>query len=484
MRYLYFRKNRYKIIFSFAVGLLLLFYSEIFYAREISPEEALQWGIEHNHDLQNIRYSIEDLQRNLKILEAGKDFQVDLSITPIWRFGEKSTSFIIEMEKNRFTPDATMSLSAKKLLAHDLSFTSQITWQSENLTDHFLEAIANEVNASIRLDKKIYPDTWDEQRRQVYSLENNLQMKLEELRWKEMEKQIEFIQKYLNISRLQEQVDIINERLVLAEEELARVKEQIELGEGGYQQETEAIIAVEEIKNKLWSATQELTQAQKQWFILLNLPKEVIVDFNSEADFLQKLVNQMENLSVADQAPEELINQALQKNYQIKNSILEKEELLKELQWTKDAGKPVINLSGGYAYPGSEWFIIFDFAVNLADGGAQELKVKQREENIKRKDISIDYLIKTLRLEVEQLLDQDLYNQLFLQTQLKVLEKEQNKVKIIEQQYQQGAISVVQWKNSLLTLKEKELSVKQAYDQWLVDRLKLAHFVGYLQKGV
>jgi outer membrane protein TolC len=127
---------------------------------------------------------------------------------------------------------------------------------------------------------------------------------------------------------------------------------------------------------------------------------------------------------------------------------------------------------------------MIDFAVNLADGGAQELKVKQKEEDIKRKDINIDYLIEILKLEAEQLLDQDQYNQLVLQTQMMSLEKEQNKVKIMEQQYQQGAISLTQWENSLLVLKEKELSVKQSLDQWLVDRLKLAQFIGYLQKGV
>jgi outer membrane protein TolC len=208
------------------------------------------------------------------------------------------------------------------------------------------------------------------------------------------------------------------------------------------------------------------------------------VRFDEDADFLKPLLNQMENFPITSHAGDGLVEQALRENYQVKNSLLEKEALLKELQWTKDADKLIINLSGGYTYPDSDWFVMIDFAVNLADGGAQELKVKQKEEDIKRKDINIDYLIEILKLEAEQLLDQDQYNQLVLQTQMMSLEKEQNKVKIMEQQYQQGAISLTQWENSLLVLKEKELSVKQSLDQWLVDRLKLAQFIGYLQKGV
>jgi hypothetical protein len=34
----------------------------------------------------------------------------------------------------------------------------------------------------------------------------------------------------------------------------------------------------------------------------------------------------------------------------------------------------------------------------------------------------------------------------------------------------------------MITLKDKELNMKQAQDQWLVDRLKLAHFMGFLQE--
>lgn len=487
MSNLYLRKNnrqRYRFTFVLIVGLLFLFCSGQFLTKEISPNEAIQWGIEHNLDLQTLRYSIEDIQRNLEILETDKSFQIDLSITPIWRFGVGNDSFLVKMEENRFAPEGELTLGVKKLLIPDLSLTSQVTWQSENLTDLYLENLVKEVNISIRLDKKLYPDTYTALEREVYSLENNLQMKLAELRWKEVEKQIEFIRQYLNIVRLQEQVDLIFKRLELKEEELARIRAQIELGEGGKQKETEAQIAVEEVKNELERATQNLTQAQKQWSVLLNLPDEVTVSFDPAPVFLKDLIFMMENWSYTQGDRDELVNQALQENYQIKNNVLEKEELLKDLQWTIDDGKPLINISGGYAVPDSEWFIMLDFKANLSDGGAQKLKVKQKEENIKRKELSTDFLRKTLRLEAEQLLDQDLYNQLFLQTQLKVLEEEKNKVKIIELQYQKEAVSKVQWEMSLITLKEKELVVREAYDQWLIDRLKLAHFIGYLRKGI
>jgi hypothetical protein len=75
MEYLYL-KNRYKILFSFTVMFALIFYVGIIHAQEFSPEEALQWGVQHNRDLQNLRYSIKDLQLNLEILEAQKIFRL------------------------------------------------------------------------------------------------------------------------------------------------------------------------------------------------------------------------------------------------------------------------------------------------------------------------------------------------------------------------------------------------------------------------
>lgn len=485
MEYNYIKIKRILTIFGITAGIFLLLYPAPLSAREIGLEEALEWGVRHNLDLQNIRYSIEDIQRNLEILEAGKAFQVDLSITPIWRLGGEEKPFQAEMAENRFAPETEMTLSAKKLLTSDLSLTSNVTWQSDNtgLSDISPESLAKEVNGSLRLDQNLYPRTWSEQKKQVYALENSLIMKIEELKWEEVEKQIEFIQKYLNIVHSREQLELIVQRQALAEAELERVRKKAELGEGGYQQEAEAIIAMEEAKNKLWGAEQDLIQAQKQWSLLLSLPEEVKVDFDRNSDFLTTLFKQIDELAITEDIQDVFVEQVLSQNYRLKNSLLEKEEGLKELEWTRDLGKPTINLSGGYAYPDDSWFIMLDFQVKLADGGAQELKVQQKEEYIKRKELSIDYLKETLKLESEQLLKQDHYNQLVLQTQQLALEKEQDKLNIIEQQYQRGVISPVQWENSQIGLQEKELGVKQAYDQWFIDRMKLAHFLGYLPKG-
>jgi len=206
-----------------------------------------------------------------------------------------------------------------------------------------------------------------------------------------------------------------------------------------------------------------------------------MVEFEENIDFIQGLFSRMDTMDIDYENQKNLVEEILENNYQVKNNQLEKEELIKELEWTEEEGKPTVNLSGGYQFP-SNWFLMVDFSVNLEDGGVQELKEDQKQDNIRQKEIAIAYLKEQLKLEAEQLMDQDQYNQLNLDNQLLALEKEENKAEIMEKQYQQGAISETQWKNEVLNLKEKEINVKQAEDEWFVNRLQLAHFIGFLQE--
>jgi outer membrane protein TolC len=454
--------------------------------KELSFKEAIQWGIEKNHDLQMIRNSINELERNLKILDASESIQTDLSVTPIWHFGYKEGDIeegeVVELGEKSFTTAAQVNLKSTKKLIGDINLSSEFTWESEDLNQEGnFEEILSQINANLKLEKNIYPGSWAENEKQAYSIKNNLQKRLEELRWEEMEKQIEFIRDYLDIIRLQEQVDIAEERMVLAEEELSRVRRKITLGEGGYQQETEAKIALEEAKNQLFNQEKNLSRSKKQFSLLLNLSEDVAIEFERNVDFIQGLFSRMNIMEIDHEIQANLIDEILEKNYQIKNNQLEKDELIKELEWTEDEGKPKVNLAGGYQLP-ANWFVMVDFSVKLADGGVQELKEEQKQDNIRQKENAITYLKEQLKLEAEQLLDQDQYNQLHWDTQLLALEKEQSRAEIMEKQYQQGAISEIQWKSEILTLQEKEINVKLAKDEWLVNRLQLAHFIGSLEE--
>ena len=460
-----FNKKTFRFITVIIITSILLLPS-VLQAKEINLKEAVDWGIQHNYDLEEIRYNIETLERDLEILDADKAFQINLDVTPIWGFGgEESETSLLKLE-------------AEKTIADDLNISAEISWNENDFADMSFEGILEDINASIQLETQIYPDSYNQSEQQIFQTENNLKKKVEELAWKEAEKQIDFIESYLNFVRSIEEVNLADKRFQLATEELERVQQQIRLGEGGYQQEAEAKIALMEAENQFFNLKQNLVQQQKEWYLELNLPEDIQVQFKEESAYLDTLRSSMEQFTLESEKQETLFKQALEKHYQIKNAYIDKESLLKEVKWTENEGKPQVNINGGYDLSDDYWYTMLNLSWNLTDGGAQKLKEEGAEATILQKEKELDQLIKTLQLEMNQIIDQDQYNQLNLQAKLAALEEEQYIKNILEKQFQEKIISSTQWQNQLIALAEKELKVKETQDILLVNRLRLAHFLG------
>lgn len=455
-----------KATFFAAIITSILLLPSVLQAKEIDLKEAIDWGIQHNYDLEVIKNNIDTLERDLAILDTDKAFQVSLGATPIWDFGKGlgNTSLI--------------TLTAEKTIADDFNISAEISWNKDDFADMSSGKIVSSADASIQIEKQIYPNSYTQNEQQIFQTKNNLKKKAEELSWKEAEKQIDFIEGYLALVRSTEEVNISDKNLQLAAESLERVQQQIRLGEGGYQQETEAKIALMEAENQLFNLKQSLIQQQNEWYLELDLSKDIQVQFKEEPAYLQTLRSNMEQLTLESEKKEILFKQALEKHYQIKNDYIDKESVLKEAEWIKNEGKPQVNINGGYDLSDDYWYAMLDLSWNLTDGGAQKLKEKGAEATILQKEKELDQLIKTLQLEMNQMMNQEQYYQLNLQAKLAALEEEQYIKNILEKQYQEKIISSTQWQNQLIGLAEKELKVKEAQDLLLVNRLRLTHFLG------
>jgi len=458
----------------------ILFLPGVLQAKEINLKEAIDWGIQHNYDLEAIRYNIETLERDLAILDSNKALQINLEVTPIWALGGQESDISNEDSNQSLTKSETslLNLKAEKTIANDLNISAEISWNENDFVDLSFEGIVEDVNASIQLEKQIYPDSYTQSEQQTFQTENDLKKEVEELAWKEAEKQIDFIESYLNLVRIIEEVNLADKRLRLSAEKLERVQQQIRLGEGGYQQEAEAKIALMESENEFFNLKQNLAQQQKKWYLELNLPEDIQVQFKEEPAYLETLRSRMKQLTLESEKQETLFKQVLEKHYEIKNAYIDKESILKEAEWTENEGKPQINIYGGYDLSDDYWYTMLDLSWNLTDGGAQKLKEEEAEATILQKEKELDQLIKTLQLEMNQIIDQDQYNQLNLQAKLAALEEEQFTKNVLEKQYQEKIISSTQWQNQLIALAEEELKVKEAQDLLLVNRLRLAHFLG------
>lgn len=476
-------KSNKKTVIAIVIIVLItvvLVFSSVLQAKEIELKEAANWGIQHNYDLQKIRYDIETLERELEILDAGEALQVNLKVTPIFAFGGEESSDSTEDSTLSSTNDESnlISLTAEKSISDNLNISAEVSWKESTLSEMSFEGMVENANAVIQVDKQIYPTSWSENEQQVFQTKNNLQMKIEELTWEEAEKQIDFVEDYLTIIRSTEETNLADKKYQQAKKELEWVQQQINLGEGSTQQEVEAKLALMEADNQLFNLKQSLIQQKQEWYLQLSLSEDVQVQFEEEPVYLKSLRASMEQLKLETEKEETLFNQAIENHYQIKIGYLEKDSLLKEAELTKNEGKPTIGISGGYDFPDQYWYTMVDLSWNLADGGTQGLKEEDCEATILQKEKEINQLSKELQLEMNQLLDQDQYNQLNLQTKLLALEEEQHIKEVMEKQYQEGIISSTEWQNQLITLAEKELEVEKAQDQLLINRLSLAHFLG------
>ena len=466
-----FNKKTFKLITAIIITSILLL-PNVLQAKEIDLKEAIDWGIQHNYDLEVIRYNIDSLERDLEILDADNALQIDLEVSPIWGFGGNESS-----QSSTGSDSELIKLKAEKTIVDDLNISAEISWNENDFADLSFDEIMEDANASIQLVKQLYPDSYTQNEQQIFQTENNLKKKAGELAWKEAEKQIDFIESYLALVRLTKEVNLTEQSFQLATEELERVQQQIHLGEGGYQQETEAQIALMEAENQLFSLQQNLAQQKNEWYLGLNITENIQVEFIEEPVYLETLRTSMEQLSLDREKNITLFNQAVEKHYQIKNAYIDKESLLKEAEWTENEGKPQVNISGGYDLLDDYWYAMLDLSWNLTDGGAQKLKEKGAEATILQKEKELDQLIKTFQLEMNQIIDQDKYNQLNLQAKLAALEEERYTKNILEKQYQEKIISSTQWQNQLIALEKKELKVKETRDLLLVNRLRLAHFL-------
>ena len=482
--------RRFILSFIIITPLVMGFLTSSSQAKEITLQEAIEWGVQHNYDLEEARYNIETLKRDLAILDAGKALQVNLEVTPLWGLGGEEIS--LSDSQNSKQPSSggdtnLLNLTAEKIIADDLNISASLSCKASGLTAGSLEEITEAIQANIQLEKQIYPQAYTQTEQQIFQTESNLKKKTEELAWEETEKQIDFLESYLNLSRLAEQLSLAEERQQLAAQELERVQEQIRLGEGGYQQEAEAKIALMEAENEVFNLKQTLTQQQKEWYLELNLPADTEVKLEGEEEgegedgepaYLENLRSNMEELTIEEENLETLLPPALEKHYQIKNAYLDQESNLKEVERVRNEGKPQINFYNGYDLSEDYWYVMLDLSFKLADGGAQKLKEEEAEAVLSQQEKGLDQLVKTLQLEMKQLVAEDHYNQLNLQAKLAALEKEKSAKNILEKQYEEKIISSTQWQNQLMALAEEELKVKEAQDTLLINRLRLVHLLG------
>jgi len=468
------RKNNSFFILILIIAISFIFVGANIQTKEISLEEALNWGIENNSSIKEIKDSIETIERSLDLIDTEYGFKSKISANPIIAGGsEKQT----EGDTNSGSSNGPeISLKTTKLFSNGIILQSEISLKEEDLFD--LENLSEGPNSTFSATKSLYPILPIESEQEKYLASNNLLKARENLTWQQEYKKIEFLESYLNLLCLQERLSLAKTNFQYAQEDLNKILKKIEIGEAGERQEIEAKIALKKAEINFLQAQNTFLQQKNGWYLNLNLPEETELSLLEDSPFLEEIIKWADSLEF-NLKEEGLIELAVDNYYRIRNILLDQESSQKEAEWNLAKNKPQVDLFGAYSSQDNSWGIGIELSYDIFDGGKQ--KIEDEGYQAKLENLKDDYLqiVSELKLELSGLINQQEINNLNLEEKLMSWEKAKLEEESYQIQLQQGLISDSEFQYKILDWQESEIDLKSAKDEILINKLRIAHFLGF-----
>ena len=475
------RKNN-----SFFILCLIIFTSFIFtganvQAKDISLEEALNWGIENNSSIKEIKNSIETIERSLNLIDTEYGFKTNISANPIIAGGsdkqadDNSNGVDGEDTSSESSNGPKISLKTTKLFPNGIILQSEISIKEGDLFD--LEKLSEGPNSTFSAAKSIFPILPIEPEQKKYLTSNNLLKARENLTWQQEYKKIEFLESYFNLLRLQERLSLAKTNFQYAQDDLSKILKKIEIGEAGERQEIEAKIVLKKAEINFLQAQNTFLQQKNRWCLNLNLPEETEVSLVEDSPFLEETIKWADSLEF-DFKVEEFTELAVENYYKIKNNLLDQDSSQKEAEWNLAKNKPQVDLFGAYSSQDNSWGLGIELSYDIFDGGKQ--KIEDEGYQAKLENLKDDYLqiVSELKLELKDLINQQEINNLNLEEKLMSREKAKLEEESYQIQLQQGSISDSEFQYKMLGWQESEINLKSAKDEILINKLRIAHFLG------
>lgn len=210
-----------KLLFSIFLLLYLLIIGGLVGAEEIALKEVVTSGLIHNPTLQVLEDNISQLERDLASLKAQLDWQVD--ITGNFDKGEVNDSVPLSNSKED-VDQLEIGIQGKKSFSSGFSIKPTITFTEEEPYD--FDNLTDKYNLSLGISHPLYPSVPTEVEQKYYSTYNDLLKARDKLNWQQENKLIDFIQRYLELVSLQDNLELARENRQLSQNNLNLVLEQ------------------------------------------------------------------------------------------------------------------------------------------------------------------------------------------------------------------------------------------------------------------
>jgi len=475
-------KNNSFFILFLIIFITFIFAGENIQAKEISLEEALNWGIENNSSIKEIKDSIETIERSLNLIDTEYGFKTQLSANPIIAGGFEEptddTSNGVDGENTDSESSSTsskISMKTTKLFPNGIFLQSEISLKEEDLFD--LEKLSEGPTSTFSATKSLYPVLPLETEQNKILTSNDLLKARENLTWQQESKKIEFLESYFNLLRLQEKLSLAEINFQYAQDDLNKVIKKIEIGEAGERQNIEAKIALKKAEIIFLQAQNTFLQQKNTWYLNLDLPEETEVLLVEDSPFLEEIVKWVDSFEF-NFKEEEFTELVVENYYKIKNNLLDQDSAQKEAEWNLTNNKPQVDLFGAYSSKDNTWGVGVELSYDIFDGGKQ--KIEDEGYQVKLGNSRDDYfqIFSELELELSDLINQYEINNLNLEEKLMSCEKVKLEEESFQIQLQQGLISDSEFQYKILDWQEAEIDLKSAKDEILINKLHIAHFLG------
>jgi len=480
----YYRKSKFIALLTMVLVLLI---TGSGLTKEISLKEAIDWGLKHNHSLDEIEYELNQTELELAKIKTKLGWQMRLSVVPSYRVETETVSTLIDLGgKFAIVPTTEQERTKNKELIMKLEgskkFTSGLELKQNlvlNETDTFnFNNLDDKTNLKIGFNQDIYPQLPIPIEQKEHSIYNNLVKIKEKLNWERRSKKIEWLANYLNLLRLQQKLKIVKENYQLAKDDWEQVLIEKKINEADRIQVLMAKVNLKKAKFKLNQVKNELNQQYDSWLQKLSLSKDKQVVFSEQSFYLQQIREFINEAQINLDNKVGLVEEAVVNNWQLKANRLDQKLVFKQKKWRQLEDKPQIEFGGNYASSSEDWLLQMSLTYDLFDGGQQNLLVKDYQKQAVKLDHDYRNLIESLRLEINRLIDQLKQAQLNLEEKELALEKAELEKEISKEQLKQGLINEKEFTKKEILFKQAEVDLKVAQDNILLSQLRLVHFLG------
>ena len=450
------KNKKYIPILVIALVMVSIFSTNIF-AAEYSLEVLINHGIKNNVDINNIQSEIDNIKRNIKLNNAQADWQAIMNINKVLIDNE---NIAINRESDQVSVDIN-----KKIAEDNLNISPNMTYDFDG----------SEFIYGLNLSLDLYPNLPSERIRTLIELNNQLNQKQKELNSKKAELVKKWTEQYLQLVRINQNIDILEKRLQLAEDNYNEVKKQVEINEAGQQELLEAKLSLKDAEYNLKELEQQYSQLKRSLLNSINLSKETNVVLNENNSVINRLQDLTNYLTASNLDKEQLIDNIVQTSSQFA-SVINRNELLKnELNWLEKEDNPQLSVDGQYNSE-TDFQASLNVSFNLFDSGIQEIKEENKRQEIKDNEITLKQLYNNTENSLEQIIDQIELSKMDVMRKELNLNKVSDNTKIVKKQYEAGAVEKRFLTENELNEESALINLKSSKDSLLLNKLDLLIF--------